>query len=86
METYFNDIVKQVFEMRANEEMVIESYGAKGDLTLHIFKDEDFNYTYDPEVNNIVAIVVMRGETSVEDTDDIHIMDLDRELERIYYL
>ena len=83
MKTMINKIVDECALLRANERYDIEKFGNNGDLTLHIFKDEDYDPFYDIDAYNMVDIVAVRGDQTVCDSVGIHIMDLYEELKRI---
>lgn len=48
---------------------------------MHIYKDEDFNQK--TKAYNLVTISTFRNGKAVDDTGDIHVSELDAELERI---
>lgn len=80
-ENSIDTIVTFCFDLCANDEMKVYNFGEKKDLTLHICKDEDFDQK--TKAYNLVTISTFRNGKAVDDTGDIHVSELDAELERI---
>ena len=59
----------------------VYDFGRKKNLVLHIYKDEDFDQK--TKAYNLVTISTFRNGKAVDDTGDIHVSELDAELERI---
>lgn len=80
-ENSIDAIVGYCNDLCANDEMKVYNFGEKKDLTLHICKDEDFDQK--TKAYNLVTISTFRNGKAVDDTGDIHVSELDAELERI---
>ena len=76
-------IIRHCLLMKANERTEVYDFGKNGDLSLFIYKDEDYNE--ETGEFNLVRIHTFQGK-AVDDTDDIYVSEkeLGAELERIY--
>ena len=83
---WFNSIVNVCHTMMANDELVVHAFGSNQDLTLHLYKDEDYNAAVDAEYSDMVFIVTTQNGQAVDDTEDTYVTDgsLYKELERIW--
>lgn len=72
--------------LKANEELIVNNFGANYDLTLHLYKDGDYNAVVDEEYSDMVVIVTTQNGKAVDDTEDTYVTDgsLHKELERIW--
>lgn len=76
-----SEIVTCCEQLEAREELIINEFGQNHDLRLSIMKDEDYN----PETGeyNLVSICTAKNGKPVDDTGDIHVLELFAELCRI---
>lgn len=84
-ETFFNEIIEKCYDMSADDCCSFENFGMAGDLTLLFSKDSNYNPEVDEDESNMVFIVTERNLHCVDDSGNIHVSDLWRELERIWY-
>ena len=84
---WFNDIIDICSNMEANDVCYVYDFGINGDLKLNIYKDEDYKANTD-EYNMVVINTSQLNSEEylepVDDTEDIHISELWKELERIW--
>lgn len=76
-----NTVINYCKDLCANDKIEVYDFGGKKDLVLHIYKDEDFDQK--TKAYNLVTISTFRNGKAVDDTGDIHVSELDAELERI---
>lgn len=76
-----NTVINYCEELCASDKIEVYDFGEKKDLVLHIYKDEDFDQK--TKAYNLVTISTFRDGKTVDDTGDIHVSELDAELERI---
>ena len=71
-------IIDYCEDLLKDEKIEAYDFGKRKDLVLHIYVDEDF------ESKSIeYRIFTFRNGKAVDDTGDIHVSELDAELERI---
>lgn len=71
-------IIDYCEDLLKDEKIEVYDFGKRKDLVLHIYVDEDF------ESESIeYRIFTFRNGKEVDDTGDIHVSELDAELERI---
>lgn len=71
-------IIERKKDLLKDEKIEVYDFGKRKDLVLHIYVDEDF------ESESIeYRIFTFRNGKAVDDTGDIHVSELDAELERI---
>ena len=80
-----DDIISKCFVLSPDCELTINNFGSNEDLTLYIHKDCNYKPEIDKEDWNIVTISTKQNEQWVDDTGNVHVSDLYRELERIYH-
>lgn len=81
----FETIIDYCDKLEADERLEVLGFGENNDLTLHIYKDEDFDAKIDKNYTNLVRISTVKNGNWVDDTEDVYVTDgsLCRELERI---
>jgi len=90
-------IIRHCLLMKANERIEVCDFGKNGDLSLFIYKDEDYNeetgefnlvriHTFKWEWSEYCKFACTNQGKAVDDTDDIYVSEkeLGAELERIY--
>lgn len=79
-----NTVINYCKDLCANDKIEVYDFGGKKDLVLHIYKDEDFDQK--TKAYNLVTISTFRNGKAVDDTGDIHVSELDAELERSIFI
>lgn len=83
-ESRINKIIEDCDSLKADEALTILKFGVESDLELYIHKDCDYEPNIDVDAFNIVTISTKQNGKWVDDTGDVHVSDLYRQLERIY--
>lgn len=78
-------IVDYCNDLLSDESLIIYDFGRKGDLVLHIYKDEEFNPSVDKDYSNLVDIHTFYNGIVIDDAVGIYVTDgeLYRQLKRI---
>lgn len=84
MEEIIYKIIEDCDNLQANNTITVTEFGRNKDLTLYVQKDSDYNSKIDKDYNNMVFISTKQNNIFVDDSGDVHILDLYRELKRIW--
>lgn len=84
MEERIYKIIEDCDNLQADDTMTVTEFGRNKDLTLYIHKDCDYKPEVDEDYNNMVFISTKQNDTFVDDTGNVHVLDLYRELERVW--
>ena len=83
-EEWFAQIITDCDNLNADEKMTVEGFGKNGDLVLKFDKDYEFNRDVDEDYANSVFIVTEKKGIPIDDSGNVHILDLWRYLDKIW--